>query len=157
MSCPLYCLLENHRLWRWLPEESTDGTDVPLIHPPYRGRIKPPALRVVVGLSAIRTPAAIASVADAGLPGMALTAYPPNHLLGFYRNISWSQIAVPVRVPLPGKGPANRLQTFILTYRRPNLIGVIQQVPFIFRLYHRQSAAGCKAVLRIPIQIFTPQ
>jgi hypothetical protein len=43
-----YCLLENHRLWRWFPEESTNGTDVPLIRPPYRGRIKPPALRVVV-------------------------------------------------------------------------------------------------------------
>jgi hypothetical protein len=51
MTCLLfkiYCLLENHRLWRWFPEESTNGTDVPLIRPPYRGRIKPPALRVVV-------------------------------------------------------------------------------------------------------------
>ena len=35
-------------LWRWFPEESTNGTDVPLIHPPYRGRIKPPAFRVIV-------------------------------------------------------------------------------------------------------------
>jgi len=42
----IYCLLENHRLWRWFPEESTNGTDVPLIRSPYRGRIKPPALRV---------------------------------------------------------------------------------------------------------------
>jgi len=33
---------------RTATEKSTNGTDVPLIRPPYRGRIKPPALRVVV-------------------------------------------------------------------------------------------------------------
>jgi hypothetical protein len=36
------------------PEESTNGTDVPLIRPPYRGRIKPPALRVVVDFRTIK-------------------------------------------------------------------------------------------------------
>jgi hypothetical protein len=55
MMPAVYCLHENHRLWRWVPEEGNFNTACFLL-PPFQGEIKPPAMRVVVDLTFVTIP-----------------------------------------------------------------------------------------------------